>query len=140
MIREFCRVWLWVRKGAAWLEVMGKRIWPKPRLAGSPGGPAFTICILSLPLQTGAGKTYTMGTGFDTVTSEEEQGIIPRAIAHLFRGIDERKRRAQEKGVTGPEFKVSAQFLEVLWPWRVVGEEIRWNLRPWKLEPPTAEK
>ncbi|XP_052593030.1 kinesin-like protein KIF21B isoform X6 [Peromyscus californicus insignis] len=63
--------------------------------------------------QTGAGKTYTMGTGFDTVTSEEEQGIIPRAIAHLFRGIDERKRRAQEKGVTGPEFKVSAQFLEL---------------------------
>lgn len=58
-----------------------------------------------------------MGTGFDTVTSEEEQGIIPRAIAHLFRGIDERKRRAQEQGVTGPEFKVSAQFLEVLWPW-----------------------
>lgn len=63
--------------------------------------------------QTGAGKTYTMGTGFDTVTSEEEQGIIPRAIAHLFRGIDERKRRAQEEGVTGPEFKVSAQFLEL---------------------------
>uniref|UniRef100_A0A8I6AJU2 Kinesin family member 21B n=1 Tax=Rattus norvegicus TaxID=10116 RepID=A0A8I6AJU2_RAT len=63
--------------------------------------------------QTGAGKTYTMGTGFDTVTSEEEQGIIPRAIAHLFRGIDERKRRAQEQGVTGPEFKVSAQFLEL---------------------------
>ncbi|ERE74324.1 kinesin-like protein KIF21B [Cricetulus griseus] len=63
--------------------------------------------------QTGAGKTYTMGTGFDTVTSEEEQGIIPRAIAHLFRGIDERKRRAQEQGMTGPEFKVSAQFLEL---------------------------
>ncbi|XP_016043165.1 kinesin-like protein KIF21B isoform X6 [Erinaceus europaeus] len=63
--------------------------------------------------QTGAGKTYTMGTGFDTVTSEEEQGIIPRAIAHLFGGIAERKRQAQEKGVAGPEFKVSAQFLEL---------------------------
>lgn len=97
-----------------------------------------TTCFLSLPLQTGAGKTYTMGTGFDTVTSEEEQGIIPRAIAHLFRGIDERKRRAQEQGVTGPEFKVSAQFLEVLWPWRVIGKEMRWNLRPWKLEAPTV--
>lgn len=79
-----------------------------------------------------------MGTGFDTVTSEEEQGIIPRAIAHLFRGIDERKRRAQEQGVTGPEFKVSAQFLEVLWPWRVIGKEMQWNLRPWKLEAPTV--
>ncbi|XP_077013480.1 kinesin-like protein KIF21B isoform X2 [Tamandua tetradactyla] len=63
--------------------------------------------------QTGAGKTYTMGTGFDTVTSEDEQGIIPRAIAHLFGGIAERKRRAQEQGVAGPEFKVSAQFLEL---------------------------
>uniref|UniRef100_A0A4X1SK41 Kinesin motor domain-containing protein n=1 Tax=Sus scrofa TaxID=9823 RepID=A0A4X1SK41_PIG len=66
--------------------------------------------------QTGAGKTYTMGTGFDMATSEEEQGIIPRAIAHLFGGIAERKRRAQEQGVAGPEFKVSAQFLEVPWP------------------------
>ncbi|XP_073073278.1 kinesin-like protein KIF21B isoform X3 [Manis javanica] len=63
--------------------------------------------------QTGAGKTYTMGTGFDAATSEEEQGIIPRAIAHLFGGIAERKRKAQERGVAGPEFKVSAQFLEL---------------------------
>lgn len=67
-------------------------------------------------MQTGAGKTYTMGTGFDTAMAEEEQGIIPRAIAHLFGGIAERKRQAQEQGVAGPEFKVSAQFLEVLWP------------------------
>ncbi|XP_036926382.1 kinesin-like protein KIF21B isoform X5 [Sturnira hondurensis] len=63
--------------------------------------------------QTGAGKTYTMGTGFDTVMAEEEQGIIPRAIAHLFGGIAERKQRAQEQGVAEPEFKVSAQFLEL---------------------------
>ncbi|XP_044530853.1 kinesin-like protein KIF21B [Gracilinanus agilis] len=63
--------------------------------------------------QTGAGKTYTMGTGFDINTSDEEHGIIPRAIAHLFRGIAQRKRQAQEQGVPGPEFKVSAQFLEL---------------------------
>ncbi|KAM5301845.1 kinesin-like protein KIF21B isoform 2-T2 [Glossophaga mutica] len=63
--------------------------------------------------QTGAGKTYTMGTGFDTALAEEEQGIIPRAIAHLFGGIAERKQRAQEQGVAEPEFKVSAQFLEL---------------------------
>lgn len=116
---------------------MGKRIWSTPRLLVPQRG-QVTTCTLSLPVQTGAGKTYTMGTGFDTVTSEEEQGIIPRAIAHLFRGIDERKRRAQEKGVTGPEFKVSAQFLEVLWPWMVVGWEMCQNLRPWKLMPPTS--
>ncbi|NXL71488.1 KI21A protein, partial [Leptocoma aspasia] len=63
--------------------------------------------------QTGAGKTYTMGTGFDMNTSEEEQGIIPRAISHLFSGIEERRRAAQSQGVAAPEFKVSAQFLEL---------------------------
>lgn len=54
-----------------------------------------------------------MGTGFDMNISEEENGIIPRAIVHLFSGIEERKRAAQEQGVPAPEFKVSAQFLEV---------------------------
>ncbi|KGL90322.1 Kinesin-like KIF21B, partial [Charadrius vociferus] len=63
--------------------------------------------------QTGAGKTYTMGTGFDMNISEDEQGIIPRAIGHLFSGIEERKRAAQSQGVAAPEFKVSAQFLEL---------------------------
>ncbi|KFV10570.1 Kinesin-like KIF21A, partial [Pterocles gutturalis] len=63
--------------------------------------------------QTGAGKTYTMGTGFDMNVSEDEQGIIPRAIGHLFSGIEERKRAAQSQGVAAPEFKVSAQFLEL---------------------------
>uniref|UniRef100_A0A8C3L2K5 Kinesin family member 21B n=1 Tax=Chrysolophus pictus TaxID=9089 RepID=A0A8C3L2K5_CHRPC len=63
--------------------------------------------------QTGAGKTYTMGTGFDMNISEDEQGIIPRAIGHLFSGIEERKRAAQSQGVAVPEFKVSAQFLEL---------------------------
>ncbi|XP_073176442.1 kinesin-like protein KIF21B isoform X4 [Lepidochelys kempii] len=63
--------------------------------------------------QTGAGKTYTMGTGFDTNILEEEHGIIPRAISHLFSGIEQRKRAAQEHGAAVPEFKVSAQFLEL---------------------------
>lgn len=68
---------------------------------------------LPVSAQTGAGKTYTMGTGFDMSTSEEEQGIIPRAISHLFSGIEERRRAAQSQGLAAPEFKVSAQFLEV---------------------------
>lgn len=80
-----------------------------------------------------------MGTGFDTATSEEEQGIIPRAIAHLFGGIAERKRRAQEQGVAGPEFKVSAQFLEVLWPRRVGKRETWGTARPWKLGLPPGQ-
>lgn len=54
-----------------------------------------------------------MGTGFDMSISEEEQGIIPRAISHLFSGIEERRRAAQSQGLAAPEFKVSAQFLEV---------------------------
>ncbi|KAM4039033.1 kinesin-like protein KIF21A isoform 2-T2 [Anomaloglossus baeobatrachus] len=63
--------------------------------------------------QTGAGKTYTMGTGFDVNITEEEQGIIPRAVKHLFRRIDERKQAAVEQGLPPPDFKVNAQFLEL---------------------------
>ncbi|KAG7455755.1 hypothetical protein MATL_G00244460 [Megalops atlanticus] len=63
--------------------------------------------------QTGSGKTYTMGTGFDVSIMEEELGIIPRAVAHLFRGIEERQRVASEQGRPPPEFKINAQFLEL---------------------------
>ncbi|KAM9759472.1 kinesin-like protein KIF21B isoform 2-T3 [Menidia menidia] len=63
--------------------------------------------------QTGSGKTYTMGTGFDVSLSQHEQGIIPRAVHQLFEGIQNRKERAQEAGTQPPDFKVSAQFLEL---------------------------
>uniref|UniRef100_A0A674E520 Kinesin family member 21A n=1 Tax=Salmo trutta TaxID=8032 RepID=A0A674E520_SALTR len=63
--------------------------------------------------QTGSGKTYTMGTGFDVNISEEELGIIPRAVKHLFRGIEERRQTATEQGKPVPEFKINAQFLEL---------------------------
>ncbi|XP_069833341.1 kinesin-like protein KIF21A isoform X8 [Dendropsophus ebraccatus] len=63
--------------------------------------------------QTGSGKTYTMGTGFDVNITEEEQGIIPRAVRHLFRRINERKQAALEQGIPPPDFKVNAQFLEL---------------------------
>jgi len=63
--------------------------------------------------QTGSGKTYTMGTGFDVNIEEDELGIIPRAVQHLFRGIEERRRAATEQGRPAPEFKINAQFLEV---------------------------
>ncbi|XP_048409691.1 kinesin-like protein KIF21A isoform X1 [Stegostoma tigrinum] len=63
--------------------------------------------------QTGSGKTYTMGTGFDVNITEIEQGIIPRAVKHLYCGIEERKRVAIERGLPAPEFKVNAQFLEL---------------------------
>uniref|UniRef100_A0A1A8GYX3 Kinesin motor domain-containing protein n=2 Tax=Nothobranchius korthausae TaxID=1143690 RepID=A0A1A8GYX3_9TELE len=63
--------------------------------------------------QTGSGKTYTMGTGFDINIGEEELGIIPRAVNHLFRGIEERRQAATEQGRPIPEFKINAQFLEL---------------------------
>uniref|UniRef100_A0A8D0A9V3 Kinesin family member 21A n=1 Tax=Sander lucioperca TaxID=283035 RepID=A0A8D0A9V3_SANLU len=63
--------------------------------------------------QTGSGKTYTMGTGFDVNIEEEELGIIPRAVHHLFKGIEQRRQAAQEQGCPVPEFKINAQFLEL---------------------------
>ncbi|XP_041652430.1 kinesin-like protein KIF21A isoform X3 [Cheilinus undulatus] len=63
--------------------------------------------------QTGSGKTYTMGTGFDVNILDDELGIIPRAVQHLFKGIEERRQAAQEQGRPVPEFKINAQFLEL---------------------------
>ncbi|XP_077460180.1 kinesin-like protein KIF21B isoform X3 [Stigmatopora argus] len=63
--------------------------------------------------QTGSGKTYTMGTGFDVGLSLLEEGIIPRAVHQLFEGIQSRKEKAKDAGIQAPEFKVSAQFLEL---------------------------
>ncbi|XP_020295594.1 kinesin-like protein KIF21A isoform X2 [Pseudomyrmex gracilis] len=63
--------------------------------------------------QTGSGKTYTMGTGFDVEVDEDIVGIIPRAIRHLFNGIAAKQERARERAQLPPEFKVTAQFLEL---------------------------
>uniref|UniRef100_A0A3B3ZZ34 Kinesin motor domain-containing protein n=1 Tax=Periophthalmus magnuspinnatus TaxID=409849 RepID=A0A3B3ZZ34_9GOBI len=63
--------------------------------------------------QTGSGKTYTMGTGFEVGVASEEVGIIPHAVHHLFTAIEERRRTATEQGLTPPEFKINAQFLEL---------------------------
>ncbi|XP_021939592.1 kinesin-like protein KIF21A isoform X2 [Zootermopsis nevadensis] len=63
--------------------------------------------------QTGSGKTYTMGTGFDVEVESEQIGIVPRAIRHLFHGIQNRANQAQEAGQPAPEFKIVAQFMEL---------------------------
>uniref|UniRef100_A0A672QEX0 Kinesin family member 21A n=1 Tax=Sinocyclocheilus grahami TaxID=75366 RepID=A0A672QEX0_SINGR len=63
--------------------------------------------------QTGSGKTYTMGTGFDVTIPDEELGIIPRAVSHLYKGIEQRCQAAADQGRPVPEFKISAQFLEL---------------------------
>lgn len=54
-----------------------------------------------------------MGSGFDVEVSEEQMGIIPRAIEHLFRGIQSRMDDARVTGAEPPKFKVMAQFMEL---------------------------
>ena len=55
-----------------------------------------------------------MGTGFEVSASNMENvGIVPRAVRQLFDGIEKRQNEAKEAGLTPPEFKVSAQFLEL---------------------------
>jgi hypothetical protein len=54
-----------------------------------------------------------MGTGFDVEVQPEQVGIIPRAIHHLFEGIQDRAHQAREAGQPAPEFKIVAQFMEL---------------------------
>lgn len=58
-----------------------------------------------------------MGTAFDIHTDDsdgdERIGIIPRAVEHLFIGIEQRKQKARDNGEPVPEFTVNAQFMEV---------------------------
>ncbi|XP_067654279.1 kinesin-like protein KIF21A isoform X2 [Haliotis asinina] len=63
--------------------------------------------------QTGSGKTYTMGTGFDVNTPQAEVGIIPRAVDHLFQGIESRRKAALANDEPPPDFRVNAQFMEL---------------------------
>lgn len=61
-----------------------------------------------------------MGTGFDIAMSPEEEGIIPRAVAHLFEGIDKRKHDAKQRNEPLPDFKVTVQFMEVSQRWNLL--------------------
>nr|XP_023024328.1 kinesin-like protein KIF21A [Leptinotarsa decemlineata] len=63
--------------------------------------------------QTGSGKTYTMGSGFEVELNDEQKGIIPRAIHHIFDGIRSKILKAEECHTEIPEFKVTAQFMEL---------------------------
>jgi len=54
-----------------------------------------------------------MGTGFDIAVGSDVQGIIPRAVKHLFCGINERRKEALNVGQPPPDFSIKAQFIEV---------------------------
>ena len=50
--------------------------------------PSWNYCnILRRYGQTGSGKTHTMGTVGVSATVEEDQGIIPRALADIFNEV-----------------------------------------------------
>lgn len=72
-----------------------------------------TLYFPSISLQTGSGKTYTMGTGFDVALDADEVGVIPRAVNQIFSGIEERRREAIERNEPPPQYELTAQFLEV---------------------------
>ncbi|GAB5370985.1 hypothetical protein AAMO2058_001540100 [Amorphochlora amoebiformis] len=54
--------------------------------------------------QTGAGKTYTMGSGNTRNISEDGVGIIPRVVRQIFRNIDSCK---------GSEVEVRVSYVEI---------------------------
>ncbi|RXM32331.1 Kinesin-like protein KIF27 [Acipenser ruthenus] len=54
--------------------------------------------------QTGSGKTYTIGGGHVVSSSDEEKGIIPRAIQEIFHSISENNNR---------DFTVKVSYIEV---------------------------
>lgn len=67
--------------------------------------------------QTGSGKTYTMGSGFDYERCDQQQGIIPRAVNHIFSRIDEIQYSANgDSNKDSPDdtqFSVAVQFIEL---------------------------
>uniref|UniRef100_A0A182QAY4 Kinesin motor domain-containing protein n=1 Tax=Anopheles farauti TaxID=69004 RepID=A0A182QAY4_9DIPT len=66
--------------------------------------------------QTGSGKTYTMGTGFERAVPELQEGIIPRAVRHLFEGIARLQQNPYDEDGTylgTVTFSVAAQFMEL---------------------------
>lgn len=54
-----------------------------------------------------------MGSGFDVEVHEDQLGILPRAIHHLFSGIQLKIDNAHELRIMPPEFKVTVQFMEL---------------------------
>ena len=69
--------------------------------------------------QTGSGKTYTMGSASDGYVTDENAGVIPRAVTHIFDMV-----AAKREAIPGSEFYLKAQFIEIY------GEDIRDLLDP----------
>lgn len=65
----------------------------------------YNVTILAYG-QTGSGKTHSMGTNFVDNDTEEEKGITPRAIQHIFNEIQLKADEAK--------FSIKASFIEVI--------------------------
>ncbi|XP_041451973.1 kinesin-like protein KIF21A isoform X2 [Drosophila obscura] len=65
--------------------------------------------------QTGSGKTYTMGTGFDRESDDIQLGIIPRAIQHIFAGIEDFETTSSQmtSAIGSPQFSLAVQYIEL---------------------------
>jgi hypothetical protein len=53
-----------------------------------------------------------MGSGIEYMDPSKE-GILPRAIMHIFQRCGSYEREAQSKGIALPKCVVSCQFIEV---------------------------
>ncbi|CAF1334039.1 unnamed protein product [Adineta steineri] len=62
--------------------------------------------------QTGSGKTFTMGSGIEYMDPSKE-GILPRAIMHIFQRCASYEQEAESKGISIPKCVVSCQFIEI---------------------------
>ncbi|CAF1464667.1 unnamed protein product, partial [Rotaria sordida] len=62
--------------------------------------------------QTGSGKTFTMGSGIE-YNDPSKEGILPRAIMHIFQRCASYEREAESKGIALSKCVVSCQFIEI---------------------------
>lgn len=57
-------------------------------------------------------KTFTMGSGVE-YNDPSKEGILPRAIMHIFQRCASYEREAEVKGIAISKCVVSCQFIEV---------------------------
>ncbi|CAF1930846.1 unnamed protein product [Rotaria magnacalcarata] len=62
--------------------------------------------------QTGSGKTFTMGSGIE-YSDPTKEGILPRAIMHIFQRCASYEREAELKEIALSKCVVSCQFIEI---------------------------
>ena len=62
----------------------------------------YNVTVLAYG-QTGSGKTHSMGTAYKADTSQEMEGVIPRAVRDIFEAMKEKDM----------EFKVTVSFIEL---------------------------